>query len=522
VFTTHTPVAAGFDAFAPSLVEKYARDLLADCEIGLHDFLALGRVDPSNDREDFNMAYLAMRGCAQTSAVSRLHGATSRQLFAGLYRRWPLHEVPVRHVTNGVHVPSWDSSWADALWTRTCGKGRWLGDLSCLEAAVAASDDLTLWTLAANQRSELVRYARDRGAQQLLLRGESPEQVEQALRMLDPNVLTVGMARRFTEYKRMDLLLHDVQRLVHLLTNADRPVQLIIAGKAHPDDALGKQQIHAWVAFTQRPELGGRAVFLEDYDLALAQHLVEGVDVWINTPRRPWEACGTSGMKILVNGGLNVSTLDGWWAEAYDASCGWAIDGRGGDAEDAESLYRILEDEVVPCFYDRDARGIPLQWVQRMRSSMSRLTPTFSSNRMLLDYTERFYLPAVSAFRQRRSACDLATWSSQVTSHWHEVRFGDVDVRLEADRWRFRAHVYLGSVHPEWVRVEVYADGHDGSPVTCIRMDAGPAVAGTTGGLEFSTLIPALRPANHYTLRVRPWREDVFLPAELPLITWQR
>lgn len=360
VFTTHTPVAAGFDAFLPSLIYRYAREYLEDCHISLREFLALGRRDPADDDEPFNMAFLALRGCAQCNAVSRLHGEVSRRLFSDLYPRWPLQEIPVGHVTNGVHVPSWDSVWSDHLWTSTCGKERWLGAVESLPGAVSNSDDMALWTMAAEQRRDLVHYTRNRLAWHLGQRGESPQQVEEAAQVLDPNCLTLGFARRFTNYKRPNLLLRDSERLRRLLTDEHRPVQLIIAGKAHPNDEQGKQLIQVWMEFVHRPNLRRHVVFLEDYDIELAQHLVQGVDVWINTPRRPWEACGTSGMKVLVNGGLNLSELDGWWAEAYQPACGWAIgdDAPSDDVADAERLYSLLEEEVVPTFYTRDTQGI--------------------------------------------------------------------------------------------------------------------------------------------------------------------
>lgn len=527
VFTTHTPVAAGFDAFTPSLIYKYGRAYLADCQLSLRELLALGRCDPADDSEPFNMTYLALRGCAQTSAVSRLHGAVSRKLFDRLYPRWPVDEVPVRHVTNGVHVPSWDSSWADALWTHTCGKARWLGESSCLTAAIARCEDAALWELSANERRDLVRYTRERLAWQLGLRGESPQQIAQAAEVLDPNILTLGLARRFAEYKRMNLLLHDEQRLTRLLSNERRPVQLIVAGKAHPDDELGKRQVHAWLEFTRRPELRGRVVFLEDYDLTLAQCLVQGVDVWINTPRRPWEACGTSGMKTLVNGGLNLSVLDGWWAEAYDPAYGWAIGDHGDDADDAQSLYRLLEEDVVPAFYERDARGIPLRWIERMRASMSQLAPRFSSNRMLRQYLEEFYAPAARAFLQRQRhdaqlARELSAWHATLSSHWHEVHFGAVDARLDGDHWRVDVPVYLGDVRLEWIKVELYAQAQGEQPLACIAMGASVPISGAIGGYIFTAKVPARRPLDHYTPRVRAWHAEAFLPAESPLIAWQR
>lgn len=527
VFTTHTPVKAGFDAFTPSLLYKYGRDYLADCQLSLRELLALGRADPLDNGEPFNMAYLALRGCAQSCGVSRLHGKVSRQLFEPLFPRWPVDEVPVRHVTNGVHVPTWDSIWADALWTKACGKTRWLGEAGGLSAAIATCDDAVLWELSASERRDLVHYTRDRLAWQLGLRGESAQQVANAAQVLDPNILTLGLARRFAEYKRMDLLLHDPERLVRLLLNEQRPVQLIIAGKAHPDDVSGKQLVHAWLEFTRRPELRGRVVFLEDYDLALAQHLVQGVDVWINTPRRPWEACGTSGMKILVNGGLNLSVLDGWWAEAYEPAYGWAIEGGTDDSADAETLYRLLEEEVIPAFYQRDARGIPAGWIQRMRASMSQLTPRFSSNRMLLEYLDGFYAPATRAFRQRERhgahlARDMNAWHTELASHWHELHFGEVEIEKQDAAWHFRVPVYLGDIRLEWVNVELYANQEEGQSAVCIPLQAGPHISGAVGGYVFTASVPAARPAEHYTPRARAMHQDAFLPAESPLIAWQR
>lgn len=529
IFTTHTPVAAGFDAFPPALIYRYSREYLKDFDIPLRDFLALGRRDPLDDDEPFNMTYLALRGCAQSNAVSRLHGEVSRRLFCDLYPRWPADEVPVRYVTNGVHVPSWDSVWSDHLWTCVCGKERWLGAVETLSGPVAANDDEALWGLAADQRRDLVHYARERLAWQLGQRGESPQQVAQAAQVLDPNILTLGLARRFTEYKRPNLLLQDPERLARLLSDERQPMQLIVAGKAHPDDEQGKQLIHAWFEFTHRPELRRRVVFLEDYDMALAQQLVQGVDVWINTPRRPWEACGTSGMKVLANGGLNLSELDGWWAEAYQPACGWAIGGdtRSDDAVDAERLYRLLEEEVVPAFYARDARGVPQSWVQRMRASMSQLAPRFSSNRMLLEYLEDFYQPAIRAFRHRsedhaRVAGELRAWQVALAAEWHEVHFGAVEAELDGDQWRISVPVYLGEIAPAWVRVELYADSNAENPSECVPMSSVGPIPGAIHGFIFSASVSMLRPADHYTPRVRAWHADAFLPAESTLIAWQR
>ncbi len=529
VFTTHTPVAAGFDVFPPALVLKYARRYVDDCGISLHELLALGRRDSMDDEEPFNMAFLALRGCAQANAVSCLHGEVSRRLFSDLYPRWPYQEVPIGQVTNGVHVPSWDSRWSDHLWTTRCGKERWRGTVDALAGTLVDSDDSALWNMAAEQRRDLVMYTRKRLARHLAQRGESVQQVEEAAQVFDPNCLTLGFARRFTTYKRPNLLLHDPERLRRLLTDEHRPVQLIIAGKAHPDDEPGKQLIQAWMAFVHRPELRKHVVFLEDYDIELAQHLVQGVDVWINTPRRPWEACGTSGMKVLVNGGLNLSELDGWWAEAYQPACGWAIgsDAPSDDGVDAERLYSLLEEEVAPTFYSRDSQGIPRDWLQRMRASMSQLGPQFSSNRMLQEYLDRLYQPAIQAFRRRREdkaelARALHAWHKALVSGWDKIHFGSADVTRDGDLRRISVPVYLAEIAPQWVRVELYAASCDEHPEECLLMNSIEAIAGAVQGHIFSVAVAGARPEDHYTPRVRAWHPNAFLPAENALIAWQR
>ena len=259
------------------------------------------------------------------NGVSRLHGKVSRQLFEPLFPHWPQDEVPVGHVTNGVHMPSWDSAPADDLWTEACGKDRWLGTTETLEQDIRRISDARLWKFRTAAGRSLIEYARERLARQLAASGASPEAVKGAEHLLDPNALTLGFARRFATYKRPNLLLHDPERLLRLLTNPERPVQLILAGKAHPADQAGQALIQEWTHFIRRPEARPHVIFLSDYDMLLTEHLVQGVDVWINTPRRPWEACGTSGMKVLVNGGINLSELDGWWAEAYTPEVGWAL-----------------------------------------------------------------------------------------------------------------------------------------------------------------------------------------------------
>jgi glycogen phosphorylase len=317
LFTTHTAVPAGFDRFAPELIESvlgdYARNKLG---VALEDLLALGREHPENSTESFNMAYLAIRGSAAVNGVSQLHGKVSRSLFAALFPRWPADEIPIGHVTNGVHTPTWDGPAADDLWTRACGRDRWRETTESLEEDIRGVADARLWQMRIASRQAMIVYARDRLARELIATGASPAEADGARRLFDPEVLTLGFARRFATYKRPNLLLHDPERLLRLLSNPQYPVQLIVAGKAHPADAAGQALIKEWIQFIRHTAARQHIIFLSDYDMLLTEHLVQGVDLWLNTPRRPWEACGTSGMKILVNGGLNLSELDGWWAEA--------------------------------------------------------------------------------------------------------------------------------------------------------------------------------------------------------------
>ncbi len=533
VFTTHTPVEAGFDRFAPSLIEcylkKYAEERLS---ISFEDLLALGRRDRQDSSAPFNMAYLAIRGSGAINGVSKLHGQVSRRLFQVLYPRWPETEVPVTHVTNGVHMPTWDSAEADRLWESTCGKDRWRGTLANMVKEVSAASDSILWQLRTDGRKILVDYVRRLYVRQLAARGASPEDLVRAALVLDADILTLGFARRFALYKRPNLLLHDPARLLNILNNRERPVQLVLAGKAHPQDAEGQDMIRQWVEFARRPEARSRVVFLSDYDMLMAEHLVQGVDVWVNTPRRPWEASGTSGMKVLVNGGLNLSELDGWWAEAYSPEVGWAIgDGRehgddpSWDATEAETLYALLEREVVPEFYAREERGIPPRWVARMRASMARLTPTFSTNRAVRQYTDEHYLSAAAAFHQRAGnrgslGVDLLTWQADLAKHWSALRFGSATVQQQGKQYVFKVQVFLDALNPDAVRAELYADAQkDAAPITQ-PMNRGERLVGATNGFTYSVVVPAIRPAADYTPRLVPQHVGALVPLEAPFILW--
>jgi starch phosphorylase len=535
LFTTHTPVPAGFDRFAPALIDLYLRRYAEDgLGLDLHDLLALGRENPEDPNEPFNMAYLAFRGSGAVNGVSRLHGQVSRRIFQSFFPRWPQSEVPVGHVTNGVHTPSWDSIEADVLWTKACGADRWRGTMDTIEQDLAGVADAELWTMRTNARKGLVSYARERVASQIAAMAMEPDQAAVMCRCLDPDTLTVGFARRFATYKRPGMLLHDRDRLVRILTNRDRPVQLVIAGKAHPADQAGQEIIKAWIEFMRRPEVCGRVLFFPDYDLLLAERLVQGADLWVNTPRRPWEASGTSGMKVLVNGGLNLSELDGWWAEAYAPDVGWALgdgqdhgDDPAWDAAEAEALYTLLEREVIPAFYTRAQHGMPTGWVAKMRASMARLTPRFSTNRVVREYTEKYYVPAAAAYRTRaadhgRLGAELIAWRQTLAAHWQEARFGAMRVETRGTEQRVTVAVRLGGLDPEAVRVELYADPVDDGEPAGRAMERVRKLDEPDHGYEYCVSIPAARPLGDYTPRLLPRHPIASIPLETREILWQR
>ena len=533
LFTTHTAVAAGFDRFAPDLIEQYLRRYAEEkLGITLHDLLALGRQNPDDSSEPFNMAYLAIRGSGAVNGVSRLHGEVSRNLFAPLFPRWPADEVPVGHVTNGVHVPSWDSAAADDLWTEACGKDCWLGPTEQLEQDIRHLSDARLWRLRTASTRSLVEYARGRLSRQLTASGASPEAISEAESLFDPNALTLGFARRFATYKRPNLLLHDPERLLRLLTNPQRPVQIILAGKAHPADEAGQALIQEWMHFIRQPEARPHVMFLSDYDMQLTERLVQGVDVWLNTPRRPWEASGTSGMKVLANGGVNLSELDGWWAEAYTPEVGWALgdgqehgDDPAWDAAEAVMLYERLEREVVPEFYARDEHGIPTAWVARMRESMAQLTPHFSANRTVREYTEQRYLPAASTYRLRMAdGCAIAKhmvdWQRGLEEKWPSLHFGELKVETRDGHHVFEVELVLNDLDPKAVRVELYAEGAKDSAGQKMERDRTPS--GHALGEIYRASVVAGRSATDYTARVIPHFAGVAVPLEVNSILWQR
>jgi starch phosphorylase len=529
LFTTHTAVTAGFDRFDPQLMRKYLRHYAEDeLAIPMEQLLAMGRQTADNAAEDFNMAYLAVRASGQINGVSKLHGQVSRHIFQPLFPRWPEDGVPIGSVTNGIHVPTWDSAEADALWTTACGKRRWLGDDLAAEDVRRLSDE-QLWQMRNIERKQLIDRVRKRYARQI---ASGRDTAQDFTAILDEHVLTVGFARRFATYKRPNLLLHDPERLIRLLRDPQRPVQLILAGKAHPQDKPGQALVRQWNDFIERKEVQHRVVFLSDYDMQMAQELVQGMDLWINTPRRPWEACGTSGMKVLVNGGLNFSELDGWWAEAYSPQVGWAIgDGQehgedpAWDAAEAEAMYTLLEREVIPEFYERPGNGMPSKWLGRIRESMARLTPEFSAGRTIQDYTEDHYLPAASAYGQRAAkdsvlGAELLEWQHNIAREWNTVRFGAMHVETHDGLHFFRVEVLPGNLSTHDLQVELYANplGKDAAVIeTMTACDKR-----TDATITYSVQVSATRAASDYTPRIVPHHPGVSVPLEAGQILWQR
>lgn len=534
LFTTHTAVPAGFDRFSPALVEQYLGHYANKLGLNLHELLALGRQNPEDTDEPFNMAYLAIRGSGAINGVSCLHGKVSRGLFKHLFPRWPEEEIPVGYVTNGIHVPSWDSAPADEFWTEICGKERWRWAIKVKEKDFSSIPDAKFWQMRNESRKQMIEYTRKRLARQFAARGYAEKEIDQVQHLFDENTLTLGFARRFATYKRPNMLLHDPDRLLRILTNPQHPVQLIIAGKAHPADKPGQALIEEWMHFIQRAETRPHVIFLTDYDITVAERIVEGVDVWINTPRRPWEACGTSGMKILVNGGLNVSELDGWWAEAYSPDVGWAIgDGKehgddpSWDAAEAHTLYQILENEVIPTFYQRDQEGIAVQWVAKMRNSMIRLTPQFSATRAVREYTERYYLPATKNYRERTAnegiqGTKIVNWKQALVHHWSKLRFGELKVQTTGDQYEFEVQIYLNGLDPQAIKVEIYGGKTEDGTSIPQEMTLVRQLAGEANTYIYSAKVPAQGQAVNYTARVLPYFPDLKVPLEAHFILWQK
>ena len=554
VFTIHTLVKAGLDEFPIELMDKYFGSFFPHLGISRNQFLALGRIFTDDDNESFKMPILAMRLSSYINGVSKLHGQISRQVWSSLWPGVPVKEVPIISITNGVHIKSWLADEMNSIYEKYLGPNWAEGTFSNpVWNNIDEIPDEQFWLAHQRCKEQLVVFARDRLKAQLQRRGTYHTEINQAEEVLDPETLTIGFARRFVGYKRANLLLKEPQRLVKLLTDPDRPVQVIFAGKAHPKDTEGKDIIRQIIRFASQLEVRRRIVFLEDYDIDVARVLVRGVDVWLSNPRRPMEASGTSGMKAALNGVLNISTLDGWWCEGYAPEAGWVIGtGHGGekadyqDEMDAQALYSLLENEVIPLFYTRSADNLPRAWIHRAKKSIKWIAPRFNTHRMVAQYTRRLYNPAAARWQcLTAEACAraraFARWKVDMENAWPElaikdviieVRNGDDYIRLNPKRpqlkvgsqLRVRALVELGKVNPADISVELYHGPMDGSgnikDGSAVNMQYSQA-SEQDGKHWFTGSWPCRRTGQHgLDLRVLPKHPDMTNPFELRLILW--
>ncbi len=525
VFTSHTPVPAGNDYFDPTLVRTYLKGMADQLGIGLEGLLALGRQDPNDKAESFCMTVLALRLSQFANGVSELHGHVTRDMWKKIWPGVPVHEIPISHITNGIHTRSWQCNELAQLYDRYLGP-RWYDKPTnhMVWQRVDRIPDAELWRAHMRMRERLVGFVRRRLRAQLAARGVSQAYVQAAGEVLDPDAMTIGFARRFATYKRADLVLRDPERLSRILNNPDRPVQIIFAGKAHPKDHPGKELIRKIVHLAQRDDFRNRIVFLEDYNIEVARYLVQGVDIWLNNPRRPLEASGTSGMKVPVNGGINLSVLDGWWCEAYDKQNGWAI-GAGEMYEDpayqdeveSTNLYELLDNEIAPLFYKRSSDDVPRDWVRVMKNSMKTVNTEFNTNRMVEEYTQRFYMPCVENrlrlfANDAKDAVELARWRAHVSQHWPAVSVADIaaedqEAQPMGSSFPVQATIELGDLGTGDILVEIYHGllDRNGEVMNGETEIMTPEHEGVTGRVVYTGSIPCRRSGQRgFTVRVTP------------------
>jgi starch phosphorylase len=540
-FTTHTPVPAGNDAFPMHMIEQYLGEYMGKMGVDRNTLAGLGRQHPGNEQELFSMTVLAIKTANSSNGVSALHGSVSRKMWMGLFPELPAVEVPISSITNGVHTQSWLAPDMAQLYDRYLGI-QWEERPTdfAIWKRVDHIPDGELWRTHERGRERLVAMARQRLKAQLKRRGSPPSEVEAADEVLDPDALTIGFARRFATYKRGDLVFRNFERLVSIVQSKDRPVQFIFAGKAHPQDRGGKELIQRVVQYARKPEFRKRVVFIEDYDMNVARYLVQGVDVWLNNPRRPLEASGTSGMKICGNGGLNLSILDGWWVEGYDGDNGWAI-GAGEEYTDlayqdeveSRALLDLIEQDIAPSFYKRDANGLPREWIRRMKRSIMTLVPVFNTNRMVEQYAEQCYIPAARRAAaltadHLRAAKELAGWRKRVAAEWHQVKVEGVEaptneVMRVGNTFPVKVRVKLGPFKPDEVEVQLChgvldAMGDLAEP-RALALSANGASGGD--GVLFTGEVPC-RSSGQFGFSVRVLPKHANLPHlfEPGLVTW--
>jgi glycogen phosphorylase len=543
VFTTHTPVPAGHDSFSRDMMQKYFGKLARELNIPFDELFSFGHTRLNSD-DPFSMTILALRLSRHTNGVSKLHGEVTRSLWKDVWSGVPVHEVPITSITNGVHTKTWMAPEFAALYRKHLGD--WEEHLTEPEfwRGVIDIPDAQLWETHQKLKRRLIDFVRDRERQRRERMGESPEFIRKVNRVLDPEILTIGFARRFATYKRGALLFIDKERLKRLANDTTRPVQFIFAGKAHPRDEAGKALIQEVYKFSREAGLENRVVFLEDYDSYIARRLVQGVDLWLNHPLRPMEASGTSGMKSAPNCGINLSVLDGWWREGYNGSNGWAIGAEidNGTTEfqnevDANSLYQLLENQIVPLYYAKPDGKLPLAWLQLMRESIRSVTPVFNTQRMVKEYTEQLYIPAARAHGNFSSdgcgaATQLSHWKAQMRTDWPQVRISDVQVAnkdrqsiLVGESLQITARVHLGAVDPQHVRVEAYHGEMDNgdirTPIATV-LHQSPDQSGTgNGNYIYQGSVPATESGTYgFSVRVVPTHPCLMQAHELRLITW--
>ncbi len=543
VFTTHTPVPAGFDLFPPKLLEKYMTNKVAKARLPFEDFLKLGKFDPESESESFNMAILAMETANNVNGVAKLHGEVSRGMFSQRWAEYPENEVPIDHVTNGVHMMTWVGRKMAHLLDEYCGDG-WRRNPSDPDnwKGVDKIPDSELWQVREDQRGALIRYIRKR-METNLARRHMNSRMDQTFisSILDPRILTIGFARRFATYKRGSLMISDPDRLKSILYHPERPVQIVISGKSHPRDDAGKKLIQELYNFITEGGARSRMVFIEDYDMGVARMLVQGVDVWLNNPRRPYEASGTSGMKVVPNGGLNCSILDGWWDEGYDHSLGFVIGDRSEGLEsghqdwlDSHSLYDVLENQLSPIFYHRVEHGMPMGWLAMIRESLKHLGPFFSTDRMVQEYTRKFYVPASDKFLEMSSNGSARAkagleWRTRVQLGWPQVQIHGVSDNAKTSNLlgsplEITTQVHLGQLSADDVRVQAVTGkvGMNRELIDTEPIDL-DFVAYEDSMAIFRGNIECTHPGHQgYTIRVVPKHADVSIPAELNLAKWQQ
>lgn len=544
-FTTHTPVPAGNDAFPAHMIEQYLGEYMYKMGVDRQTLVGLGRQHPQNEGEPFGMTVLAIKLANTSNGVSKLHGSVSRKMWREIWPGLPTTEVPISAITNGIHTQSWLSPEVGQLYDRYLGI-QWEEKPTdfAIWKRVEHIPDAELWRTHERGRERLVAFARQRLKAQLKRRGSPPSEVDSADEVLDPDALTIGFARRFATYKRGDLIFRNVERITKILNDERRPVQVIFSGKAHPKDQGGKELIARVVQMARRSEFRRRVVFLEDYDMNVARHLVQGVDVWLNNPRRPLEASGTSGMKVPCNGGLNLSILDGWWVEGYDGDNGWAI-GAGEEYTDlgyqdeveSRALYDLIEQDIAPLFYTRGNDGLPRGWIRRMKRSITTLVPYFNTNRMVEEYAERCYLPSHHRFSRLsgehlKAAKELAVWRRRVQQDWGQVRVESVEAPTgETHRvggvFPVKAKVQLGSFGPDDVEVQLChgvldAMGEIGEPRTiALHPEGALAPAGGQRTVVYSGKVPCYASGLFgFTVRVLPKHQNLPHLFESGLVTW--